>query len=62
MIDSLIYCVGNEVFIYLVVDLPQASTFNKWWLVSPSNAFSRCRIAVTAEVSYGVSEVHGLLE
>jgi hypothetical protein len=28
MIDSLIYCVGNEVFIYLVVDLPQASTFN----------------------------------
>jgi hypothetical protein len=29
MIDSLIYCVGNEVFIYLVVDLPQASTFNR---------------------------------
>jgi hypothetical protein len=29
MIDSLIYCVGNEVFIYLVVDLPQASTRTK---------------------------------
>jgi hypothetical protein len=26
MIDSLIYSVGNEVFIYLVVDLPQTST------------------------------------
>jgi hypothetical protein len=26
MIDSVIYCVRNEVFIYLVVDLPQAST------------------------------------
>lgn len=26
MIDSVIYCVGNEVFIYLIVDLPQAST------------------------------------
>jgi hypothetical protein len=25
-----IYCVGNEVFIYLVVDLPQASTFNTY--------------------------------
>jgi hypothetical protein len=26
MIDFLIYCVGHEVFIYLAVDLPQAST------------------------------------
>jgi hypothetical protein len=25
MIDSLIYCVGLEVLIYLFVDLPQAS-------------------------------------
>jgi hypothetical protein len=28
MIDSLIYCVANELFIYIVVDLPQASTIN----------------------------------
>jgi hypothetical protein len=26
MIDSFFYCVGNEISIYLVVDLPQAST------------------------------------
>jgi hypothetical protein len=28
MINSFFYCVENEVFIYLVADMPQASTFN----------------------------------
>lgn len=29
IIDSLNYCIGNEVFMYLVVDLSQASTPTK---------------------------------
>jgi hypothetical protein len=37
MIDSLFYCVGNEVFIYLVVDVPQAST---------STGTRACKVAV----------------
>jgi hypothetical protein len=54
MTDSLIYCVGDEVFIYLVVDLPQASTFNTINIGLGSSVCERDRNAVTGLFGRGI--------
>jgi hypothetical protein len=52
MIGSLFYCVGNGVFIYLVVDVPQAST---------STGTRACKVAVVTKLTVNWSDTTCLI-
>jgi hypothetical protein len=62
MIFPLIYCVGNKVFIYLVVDLPQASTSTLPFDVEGVCLSAVILFALRSCLLYHTFESYGLIE